>query len=228
MRGKTGYQRSHAGPGDRGRRRPTGWAFVVEESGVLDELHGQAFAAHGGAVDFHERAQFPPSFAVGDGVVQDGVGHEPLALSDGMRHLGSPVPWAVFVPEAACVGREWQVGAYDGQRVRRLQRRCCCRGDGVRRAPAQEGVIAGQKHPVRGEVPGMRPRPVQVRQRREVDEARGAQLVQRPGDQLAGAGGPQHLEQLAGRGHPVQGERGQDLQAQWLSRAGGQFGGRNT
>jgi hypothetical protein len=93
----------------------------VEQSGVLDQLHGQALAAHGGAVDLHEGAQLPSVFAVDDGVVQDGVGHEPFALADGMGHLVSPVPWAVFVPEAACVCRERQVGAYDGERVRRLE-----------------------------------------------------------------------------------------------------------
>ncbi|MFI8529922.1 hypothetical protein ACIGMX_06670 [Streptomyces aquilus] len=45
--------------------------FVLEQPGVLDQFHGQAFAAHGGAVDLDEGAQFAPMFALDGHVVQD-------------------------------------------------------------------------------------------------------------------------------------------------------------
>lgn len=57
-----------------------GLGFVLEKAGVVDQFYGKAFAAHGGAVDLYERAQLPPVFAVGDGVVHDGVGDEPFPL----------------------------------------------------------------------------------------------------------------------------------------------------
>ncbi len=79
---------------------------MVEQPCVVDEFHGEAFAAHGGAVDFDERAQFLPVFAGDEGVVHDGVGDEPLALADGVGHFGGPVEGAVFVPEPAGVGGE--------------------------------------------------------------------------------------------------------------------------
>jgi len=153
---------------------------------------------------------------------------EAFAFADGVSDFGRPVPWPVFVPEPAGIVGEGQVGADDAQCVRRLQR---CRGgggDGVGRPTAQEGEVTGQSGAVGGEVPGVRARSVWFLQRGEADEACGAELVEDAGDELAGAVGPEHLPQLDGGGHAVQGERGQDLQAQGFSRAGCRFYGRNS
>lgn len=86
--GEDGVPAQPCRAGGGGSAAADGLGFVLEEPGVVDQFHGQAFAAHGGAVDFDERVELAPVLAFGGGVVEDGVGDEAFAFADGVGDFG--------------------------------------------------------------------------------------------------------------------------------------------
>lgn len=88
---------------------------------IRPDFRREAFGAHGGTVDFHERPQHRPSLAVLAAalVVEQGVGDDGLTGPEGVVDLGNPVQGVAGVTQAACVLQEGKPDLGDGQRVSR-------------------------------------------------------------------------------------------------------------